>query len=257
MEYKGFDKNYGLDNKVALITGASKGIGKAIAILFAEKGADSILVDIDKAVKEVANDITKISIKCLSLIYDITKNKNVKKIVKDSLSEFGKIGILVNNAGASLVEDAEKITEEYWDKTMDVNAKAPFLLSQHVGREMIKRKYGKIINIESIAGEIAFEKNIAYCASKAAVILMTKVLALEWGKYNINVNSISPIFTLTEMGKKVWLGSEIGEIMRKKIPTGRFNYPEEIAAAAVYLANDATDMITGKNLVFDGGYSIQ
>ena len=216
MEFKGYDKNFSLNNKVALITGSAKGIGKAIAILFAEKGADIILVDIEETVKDVAKDIATKGRKSLPLIYDITKTKNVKSIVKESIGEFGKIDILVNNAGVGLVEYAEKLSEEYWNKTMNVNAKAPFLMSQHIGREMIKRKYGKIVNIASIAGEIAFEKHAAYCASKAAVILLTKVLALEWGKYNINVNSISPIITLTEMGKKIWLGSEIGEIMKKK-----------------------------------------
>ena len=216
MEFKGYDKNFSLNNKVALITGSAKGIGKAIAILFAEKGADIILVDIEETVKDVAKDIATKGRKSLPLIYDITKTKNVKSIVKESIGEFGKIDILVNNAGVGLVEYAEKLSEEYWNKTMNVNAKAPFLMSQHIGREMIKRKYGKIVNIASIAGEIAFEKHAAYCASKAAVILLTKVLALEWGKYNINVNCISPIITLTEMGKKIWLGSEIGEIMKKK-----------------------------------------
>jgi NAD(P)-dependent dehydrogenase (short-subunit alcohol dehydrogenase family) len=256
MEYKGFDKNFNLSGKIALVTGSAKGIGKAVAKLYAEKGADIIMVDMDESVKAAAEEIIKLGRKALPLVYDVTKTENISKIVSESLNKFGRIDILVNSAGVALVDDAEKITEEMWDKTIAINLKAIFMLSQAVGKEMIKNKKGKIVNLASIAGPIAFDKHAAYTASKAGVIGLTMNMAIEWAKYGINVNSISPIVTLTEMGRTIWVG-EIGEATKKFIPIGRFNEPEEIAAVAVFLASDATDMITGQNIIIDGGYSIK
>ena len=255
-EFKGFDKNFEISGKTAVVTGSAKGIGKAIALMFAEKGANIVLVDMDPGIKEVSDEIKKMGRKTVELVYDISLTGNIDIIVKECLKNFPKIDILVNNAGVGLVDDAQKITEEIWDKTMSVNLKALFLLSQAVGKEMMRQGKGKIINIASIAGPIAFEKHSAYTASKAGVIGLTKNMALEWAKYGINVNSVSPIVTLTEMGRTVWIG-ELGENMKKKIPMGRFNDPSEIAAVVLFLASDATDMITGHNVVIDGGYSIQ
>jgi NAD(P)-dependent dehydrogenase (short-subunit alcohol dehydrogenase family) len=143
-----------------------------------------------------------------------------------------------------------------WDKTMDLNLRVPFFLAQRIATQMASRGGGKIINLASQAGVIALERHVAYCASKAAVIGMTKVLALEWARHNIQVNAISPTVVLTELGKKAWAG-EVGERMKEKIPAGRFAYPEEIAACALFLASDAAAMINGENLVIDGGYTIQ
>jgi Dehydrogenases with different specificities (related to short-chain alcohol dehydrogenases) len=255
-EFAGFDKNFNLDHKVALVTGAARGIGKAIATLFAEKKADVILVDMLDEVNEVASALAQLGVNTLPLIVDVSKSENINKMVAEGIKKFGKIDILVNCAGVVYLEDAEKLPEEYWDKTIAINLKAPFMIAQAVGKEMIQRKSGKIINIASQAGMIALDKHVAYGASKAAIIGMTKVLALEWAEYNINVNAISPTVILTELGKKAWAG-EVGEAMKKKIPAGRFGYPEEVAAAVLFLASDAAEMITGSNLVIDGGYTIQ
>lgn len=256
MEFKGYDKNFSLEGKVAIVTGAAKGIGKAISLLFAEKGADIVLVDMDEDAKKVASEIEDMGSKSLVILQDLTDFANLKSIVDGTINKFGKIDILVNNAGIAQVDFVENIPENYWDETMAVNSKAPFLLTQLVGKEMIKKKYGKIVNIASIAGTIAFEKHAVYCASKAAVILFSRVFAIEWGKHGITVNTISPIVTLTEMGKKVWVG-KVAEDTLKTIPVGRFNYPEEIAAGALYLAADASNTVTGMDLVIDGGYSIK
>lgn len=257
MEYKSFDRNLRLDNKVAMVTGAARGIGKAIVELFSEKGADIILIDLlEDELKEVGKSLEKNGSRILALNYDITKIENVNKIVEESIEKFGKIDILVNCAGVVFLDDAEKISEEYWDKTIEVNLKAPFLLSKYVGQKMIHNNYGKIINIASQAGIVALDKHIAYCSSKAAIIGMTKVLALEWAEYNINVNAVSPTVILTELGKKAWSG-EVGEKMKKEIPVGRFGYPEEVAFAVLYLTSDAANMINGSNLVIDGGYTIK
>jgi len=256
MEYRGYDKDFRLTDRVAMVTGAARGIGKAIAQLYAEKGADVILVDMLEDVNEVAASLSQFGRKGLPLVADITKIDQVKRVVEESIREFQRIDILVNNAGIVLLDDAENLQDGDWEKTIAINLTAPFIMSKYVGREMIKRKSGKIVNIASQAGIIALDKHVAYCTSKAGIIGLTKVLALEWAEHSINVNAISPTVVLTELGKKAWAG-EVGEAMKKKIPVRRFGYPEEIAAVALFLASDAADMITGENVVIDGGYSIQ
>jgi NAD(P)-dependent dehydrogenase (short-subunit alcohol dehydrogenase family) len=256
MENSGFDNGFRLRGKTALITGAAQGIGKAIATLFAEKGANLILVDLLDAVMHTANELEGRGVSILPLVGDLTRSLEVEHFVDEGVKRFGKIDILVNNAGIVLLENAETISEEWWDRTIAVNLKAPFMLAQRVAREMIKHKYGKIVNIASQASVIALDKHVAYCTSKAGIVGMTKVLAIEWAKYNINVNAISPTVILTELGKKAWAG-EAGEAMKQKIPMGRFGQPEEVAAAALYLVSDASDLVTGSNLIIDGGYTIQ
>ncbi len=257
MEYRGFDNDFRLTDKVALVTGAAQGIGKAISELYAEKGADVILVDVKEDVKDVANSVSSaFGNKTFPLLADITDRSSVKKAVQESIHEFGKIDILVNCAGVVFLDDAEELPQEYWDKTLAINLTGCFLMAQSVGKEMIKAEGGKIVNIASQAGIVALDKHVAYCTSKAGLIGMTKVLALEWAEFNINVNAISPTVILTELGKKAWAG-EVGEAMKKKIPIGRFGYPAEVAAVALFLASDAANMLTGENIVIDGGYTIQ
>jgi len=250
------DVSFSLKDKVALITGGARGIGKAIAVLFAQNGARTVLVDLDPVVESVAQEVSALGNKSIAVVADVTKKDDVERAVATAVKEFGTIDILVNNAGVAYLDDAENLSEEYWDKTMAVNLKAPFLLAQAVGKVMIGQKKGKIINIASQAGIIALDKHVAYCASKAGLIGMTKVLALEWAEFGINVNAIAPTVILTELGKKAWAG-EVGEAMKKKIPLRRFGYPEEVAAAALYLASPASDLVTGETLVIDGGYTIQ
>jgi len=256
LEYKSFDRNFGLQGKVAIITGAANGIGRATAELFSTKGAKVILLDIKESVKEVAVSLNRIGAEAQAFVCDITQSENIQNVIKESITKFGKVDILANIAGAVELDDAENLDEEVWDKQMNINAKSTFLMSKYTGREMIKSGGGKIINIASQAGFIAIDKHLAYSSSKAAVIMMTKVLALEWAEFNINVNAVSPTVVWTEMGEKAWPG-ETGEAMKKTIPVGRFAYPDEIAAAVLYLACDASNMITGENLVIDGGFTIK
>ncbi|OFG15000.1 SDR family oxidoreductase [Listeria monocytogenes] len=256
MTFKGFDKDFNITDKVAVVTGAASGIGKAMAELFSEKGAYVVLLDIKEDVKDVAAKINPS--RTLALQVDITKKENIEKVVAEIKKVYPKIDILANSAGVALLEKAEDLPEEYWDKTMELNLKGSFLMAQIIGREMIATGAGggKIVNMASQASVIALDKHVAYCASKAAIVSMTQVLAMEWAPYNINVNAISPTVILTELGKKAWAG-QVGEDMKKLIPAGRFGYPEEVAACALFLVSDAASLITGENLIIDGGYTIK
>lgn len=250
------EKNFSLQDKKVLITGAAKGIGKSIATVFAELEADLILADVDQSpLKATTDQIRKKGHRVCPIVADITSLKDIENLVKKSLQALGRIDVLINNAGVVFLNLAEKLTEEEWDKTLAVNLKGLYFLSQTVGKHMIEKKSGKIINIASQAGIVALKEHIAYCASKAGVIAITKVLALEWGEYNINVNAIAPTVIMTSMGRKVWSG-EKGKKMLEKIPLKRFGKPEDVAFTAAFLASDISNMITGTTILVDGGYTI-
>lgn len=256
--YGDFDRNFGLKGRTAVITGAAKGIGRAIAELYAEKGADIAVFDIaeDEGRRAAAELKDRFGVRAEFFFTNLASAASITASVDRAEDVFGHIDILVNNAGVVFLDNAENLSEREWDLTIEVNQKAVFLTSQAVGKKMIAAGGGKIINIASQAGIVALDKHIAYCASKAAVISITKVLACEWAEFGINVNAISPTVVLTELGKKAWAGAK-GEAMMREIPNGRFSYPDEIAAAAVFLACDASAMINGENLVIDGGYTVK
>jgi glycerol dehydrogenase len=244
---------FNLTDKVALITGAAQGIGKAIATTFARNGARVVLLDLSPEVKQVAAEIGE---GALAIITDVTNEAQIDDAIKTVLERLGRIDILVNNAGVVRLSPAEEHSNQDWDLTMNVNLRAPFMLSRAVGKIMIRQKAGKIINLASQAALVALDQHLAYCASKAAIVSMTKVLALEWAKHGINVNAIAPTVVLTELGKQAWAG-EKGEAMKQKIPLGRFALPDEIAGVALFLAGEAANMITGETIVVDGGFTIQ
>jgi NAD(P)-dependent dehydrogenase (short-subunit alcohol dehydrogenase family) len=254
MSFKGFNEDFSLEGKNALVTGAASGIGLEICKMFARKGANIIAFDLDEsaALKEY---VEKAGRKYIGYSGNVTQKNVVDEAVTDAIEKFGRIDILVNCAGIGIIDNAEDLKEDIWDKTLNVNLKGPFLMSQAVARTMIKNGGGKIVNMASQAGVVALDKHIAYGASKAALINVTKVCALEWAKYNIRVNAISPTVVLTPLGERVWDNPQ-GDAFKKLVPAGRFAYPQEVAACAVFLSSDAADMINGENLVIDGGYTI-
>ncbi|HEY5466796.1 MAG TPA: D-threitol dehydrogenase [Clostridia bacterium] len=257
MHYKKFDGTFDFGGKIALITGAANGIGKATAEVLASRKVRLVLLDRQDKVLEVAAELSaRYGVDAMGYVCDITSGTETQAAVDTAVEKFGRIDILCNIAGVVELEDAEILPEAYWDNTMNINAKATFMMAQKVGRVMIAQGGGKIVNMASQAGFIAIDKHVAYMASKAAVIGITKVLALEWAEYGINVNSVSPTVVLTELGAKAWAG-EVGENMKKQIPCGRFCYPDEIAAAIMFLASEGANMITGENLVIDGGFTIK
>ena len=254
---RGFD----LSGKVAIVTGAASGIGLAVAELFADCGAHVVLLDLHPSVAELPARLTggaggDGAGQHMALTLDVSDATAVLAAIGQVVQRFGKIDILINNAGLALLEPALELSEADWDKTMAVNLKAPFILAQAAGKHMIERGYGRIVNLASQASVIALERHVAYCASKAALVGMTKVLALEWAAHGVTVNAVSPTVVETELGKKAWAGA-VGAAMKAKIPTGRFARPEEVAALILYLASDAAAMITGENILIDGGYSAQ
>jgi D-threitol dehydrogenase (NAD+) len=248
------DLSFGLGGKTAVVTGGAAGIGAAIASTFVAKGARVGIVDLnsDGAMKMAA----ALGPDCAAFTCNVAEPQSVTACVGEVISRFGRVDVLVNNAGVVLLGPAEELAVEAWQATMSVNLLGTFLMSQAVGRRMLEARKGKIINIASQAASVALSGHAAYCASKAGVLGLTRVLAYEWGGRGITVNAISPTVVMTDLGRKAWEGPR-GEAMKALIPTGRFAEPEEVAAVALFLASGASDMINGADILVDGGYTIQ
>jgi D-threitol dehydrogenase (NAD+) len=239
------DLTFALDGKVAVITGGASGIGAAIAAAYAAKGAKVVILDLAVPAGQDA------AIAC-----DVTDEASVAAAIEQVMRLHGRIDILVNSAGVALLAPAEELTTAAWNTTLAVNLTGAFLLCQAVGRIMLAQGHGKVINLASQAASVALLAHAAYCASKFGLVGLTKVLASEWAGRGVTANTISPTVVLTDLGRKAWEGPK-GDALKEQIPTGRFAYPEEVAAAAVFLASDAADMINGADLLVDGGYTIR
>lgn len=244
------------DGRTALVTGGAGGIGLAIARQLAQGGARVVLVDLERQALDVAAASLAEPRHHLALAVDVTRPEGVEQAVATVLEATGRIDILVNSAGVALLEPAGEVSEAAWERTLAVNLTAPLLLAQAVAPAMRRQRHGRIINLASQASVVALRRHAAYCASKAGLVGLTRVLALEWASDGITVNAISPTVVDTPLGRKAWAG-QVGEAMRALIPTGRFAQPEEVARLAVFLAGTHAGMLTGENIVIDGGYSIQ
>lgn len=249
-----YSTDFRLDKKLAVVTGAASGIGLAVAQLFAENGATVCLLDLNiERASQAAQGIPGAE----AYAVNVADSASVRDVVSAIIARHEKIDILVNSAGIGTIQWASEFTEKDWRSVIDINLTGTFLMSQRVGQEMIRAQTGgKIICLASQAGIVAIDKHVAYSASKAGIISMVKSLGYEWGQYGIQVNAISPTATETPIIVGYW---DVGEVHEKAIantPAGRFCKPAEIAAAALFLASGAANMITGANLVIDGGYTI-
>jgi len=266
-------KEFQLEGKTAMVTGAGRGIGKAIALILAEAGAQIIAAARTKEeIEETASEVRKMGRTCLPIPTDVTSASDVARLVDAALSEFGRIDILINQAGRGggrkpLVplpgyappgsKDSPDfftpLSEEMWHSVMDTNLTSMFLCARAVGPQMIQQKKGKIVNMSSFVGAKGFPNQVVYSTSKAAVSMFTRCLALEWARYQINVNAIGPGYVRTAMTEGLLQNEKMRESLLTSVPLRRFCEPREVGLLALYLACEASDYLTGQTIYLDGG----
>jgi NAD(P)-dependent dehydrogenase (short-subunit alcohol dehydrogenase family) len=247
---------FDLTGRVALVTGAGKGLGRAIAGALAHAGADVAVAsrtrpDLERAVDDLAATGRRIQ----PVVADVSKEESVRSMVKDVLQHFGHIDILVNNAGVEGEGPVTEMDTERWDHVMNINARGPMLCCKHVGPHMIERRSGKVINVASVLASRVARSMALYSASKAALVQLTRTLALEWIQYDIQVNALCPGYFLTPMNEE-FFKTEAGNRLIAKLPIRRLGQVHELEGAAVFLASDATSYVTGTTLYVDGGHSL-
>lgn len=245
-----------LQGRVAIVTGASRGIGRALAGALSEAGARVVLAARDvKRLKELAEELDAQGGEALVVPTDITRKSDVEALAAQSLARWGQVDILVNNAGVNAPGASEDLSEEDWDRCMDVNVKGVFLCSQAVGRVMLRQESGSIINIASVAGLVGFPKRAAYGTSKAAVVMLTKILGVEWAKRNVRVNAIAPGVYRTPMNEDMIAKGHLNlELIERRIPMGRRGELAELFGALLFLASDDSRYVTGETIAVDGGW---
>jgi NAD(P)-dependent dehydrogenase (short-subunit alcohol dehydrogenase family) len=252
MEFPSFD----LTDKVAVLVGAGRGIGRTLALGLANAGADMVICSRTRSeLESLAQEIHSMGRRALVQSTDVTVLNDIENLAETAKREFGKIDILVNNSGTNFHEPALNVTEEHWDTVIDTNLKGLFFCSQIIGRIMVEQKSGKIVNIGSTFGLVGNESRAAYCASKGGVTQLTKVLAIEWAQYNINVNAIAPTATKTPMNRKLFDDPAWRNEVLRKIPAGKFCEPVDLVGALVFLSSEASNMVTGVTLPVDGGWT--
>ncbi|MBI2085600.1 MAG: 3-oxoacyl-ACP reductase FabG [Candidatus Aenigmarchaeota archaeon] len=242
--------------KVALVTGSSRGIGRAIALKLAELGAD-VIVNSTKleSAKTVSKEIESMGRDSFAVQADVSNGRQVRDMLDSAIKKFDKVDILVNNAGIVNQGSLLNLEEKQWDKLISVDLKGVFLCSKGAAKYMAEQKYGKIVNIASVAGLMSFQGLAHYCSAKAAVISFTKEIALELAPLGINVNAIAPGAIETDMTKDIKNNPDALNAVLSRIPMGRLGKPEEIASAAAFLVSDEASYITGATLVVDGGWT--
>ena len=249
---------FSLEGKVALVTGASSGLGVQFATALARQGADvALLARRIEKLERVKAGIEELGVKALAVQCDVTEVQQIKDAVKEVKDHFGKIDILVNNAGIGFMEPAESQTDKQWQNMIDINLTGVYYVAREVGKVMIEQSYGKIINIGSIHSTVAMQGAAisAYGAAKGGVKMLTKALATEWAKYNITVNTIGPAYFESEMTQEVVNDESFKAVAQTYCPMGRIGKEGELDGAVVYFASDASSYTTGQYLAVDGGWT--
>ena len=247
---------FSMDGKVAVVTGSTRGIGRAIAEGLAGAGA-AVTVNgrNSDSTQKAAAEIAAGGSKTLAVAADVSDAADVERLINSTVSKFGRLDVLVNNAGISpYYKAAETVTEAEWDEIMKVNLKSVFLCCQAASRVMIPQKSGRIINMSSIGGQVALPKLFAYTAAKGAIDQMTRALAVEWAPYGIRVNAIAPAYVETDLTKGLRNNPKLRDELIRHVPLGRLGEPAEVVGAAIYLASDASSYVTGHVLTIDGGW---
>ena len=248
---------FDIRGKVALVTGASKGLGKAMAMGLAKAGADLALCarSLDELEKSRAEAGGR-GVTAKAYRMDVLARASIREAVDSIVRDFGRIDILVNNAGVNVRKPVTQLAEEEWDLVLDTNLKGYFLVAQAVAPHMIARGKGKIINIASIMGTVALDNLVAYASSKGGVVQMTKVMAIEWAKHNIHVNAIGPTYFETPLVAALRDDPERFRFINERTPMGRWGQPEELEGTVIFLASRASDFVTGQTIYVDGGWTI-
>ncbi|MGP8051190.1 MAG: SDR family NAD(P)-dependent oxidoreductase [Desulfobaccales bacterium] len=249
---------FDLDGKCTLITGACGGIGGATARLFARAGARLFVSDTrEEKLRSLCAELEGQGAVCSGLALDANEPDSPARLVAAAVKEMGRLDILVNALGINRPQRPEEVTPENWDAVLNTNLRAVFFLCQAAGRPMIQQQYGRIVNISSQAGSVALPLRAAYCASKAGLNLMTRVLALEWASHNIRVNAVAPTFVETPFVTEMFKEPDFKRYVLDSIPAGRMATVDEVAYAALYLACDFASIVTGHILLVDGGWTIK
>jgi NAD(P)-dependent dehydrogenase (short-subunit alcohol dehydrogenase family) len=247
--------DFSLADKIVIVTGAGRGLGKAIAVGVAEAGADVVAVSRTPDELEVtAGAVRELGRQAITVPADVTKIADIDRVVQRTLAEFGRIDVLVNNAGKNILQYAVDVTEEAWDSIVDLNLKATFFFSQRVGKVMLDQRKGKIVNMASQMAMVGYYKRAAYCASKGGVAQLTKVLAVEWASHGINVNCVAPTFVETPLTAPMFADEGFREEVISRIPLGKIAQPKDVVGAVIYLSSAASDFVTGHTLLVDGGW---
>lgn len=248
-----------LGGKVALITGSSGGLGRAVAEGLASYGADLVLTEISSklgpaeiAAREIAAQSGR---KVIALPLDLPDLASIDRLVTAAVADMGKIDILINNAGVQRAKDAFDVTEDDWDAIIDTHLKGTFFTSQRVAKEMAKQKSGRIINMASQLGLVGYYKRAPYSAAKGGIVNLTRALAVEWAEFGINVNAVAPTFIRTALSTQAFSDPKIYNDLVSRIPLGRVGLPEEIIGPMLFLASDASTLVTGHTLTADGGWT--